>query len=331
MATDTKTQGIRATLMLVAASIGWFWGGGFLSVAFDAGPQSLPGSADAAWARFSPDARIVVGGAGEAASVWDVAENRAGSALPVAPPGDRVLCAAFSSDGTRLALGLSDGSVHIYLWKTRALLRKITTSAQSAVRQVAFAAGGAHLWTLSGAGVEAWNAESGQSALRVAAGRVLGASVSEDIVAVGANSYIQLYSGDGHEKLARISDFDGAPAVVAFSPDGLHVALALSEGEVRIWNTKGRFERALTKPDATLASLAWSSDSKYLAAGARDGRLLAWNAITGVFALEHQDEGARAGAGAVLEFEPGTHRLLYSLVTKESSELRIAGLLGGAQ
>ncbi|MCB0219284.1 MAG: hypothetical protein KDH09_06270 [Chrysiogenetes bacterium] len=329
MAANSKTQGIRATLMLVAAAIGWFWGGGFLSVAFDAGPQSLPGSADAAWARFSPDGRLVVGGAGESASVWDVEKNSAGSALPAAPPGDRILSAAFSPDGTRLALGLSDGSAHVYLWKTRALLKKFNTSG-AFVREVAFTSGGRHLWTRS-SGVEVWDLDSGKAIARPGAGLAIAASAAEDVVAVASGGEIQLYSGDGRERLARISDFDGAPAALAFSPDGLHLALALSEGEVRIWSAKGKFERALTKPDATLASLAWSSDSKYLAAGARDGRLLAWNAITGVFALEHQDEDVRPGGPAVLEFEPGTHRLLYSLVTKETSELRIAGLLGGAQ
>jgi WD40 repeat protein/serine/threonine protein kinase len=84
--------------------------------------------------------------------------------------------------------------------------------------------------------------------------------------------------------------FDSADALsTAFSPDGKRLAVAFTDGTVRLWSTETNSETAelggsvpgLTMPIKSFASVVFSPDGTRIAAGAADGSIPVWNATTG--------------------------------------------------
>jgi WD40 repeat protein len=67
------------------------------------------------------------------------------------------------------------------------------------------------------------------------------------------------------------------PEGLAFSPDGLQVAVASRDAAVRLFDAKGALLRT-TYLEEPLASLAWSPDGKYLVAGSERGLVTVLNA-----------------------------------------------------
>lgn len=335
MDANAKHRSLRTTLMLLAAVGGWFWGAATVVPPLSSGAQVLPASADAAWALFSPDGRSLLGGAGRnAAQSWDLEKNTRSETLPVSGSNSGanvIVSAAFSRDGTRLALGLAGGGVRLIDWKSRRRLRAIDARQGGAVRQVHFTADGRYLWTWGGPGdgaLQVWASGSGTSAGSVDAGRAMAASPAEPEMAVAYDRGIQIYTADGSAKLRGISDYRGEPRALAYSPDGARIALALDDGEVRIFSAKGRLEHTLNASGADLENFAWSSDSKYLAVGSDVGEIFIWNVISGVSAAEVTDPEVVPSVLHVLAFEPGSYRLLYSRVTEDESDLRLIAPLG---
>ena len=322
--------------MMAAAALGWFWGTVAAGSFTLSGPVVLGDSADAAWAAFNPLGKQIVGGASsDVAAIWDAASGAADDSLSLdsSNPDLRIRCGDFSPNGALLALGLSDGSIRIYDWKSRRLLRTLESQDEGGAREVAFSGDGAHLWSRNATSKRpiVWETGSGKLVRRAEAGNAMGVSRAELLVAVAEEKGIALYSSEGIRKSGGFGDFGGRAAALAWSPDGLRLAVALGDGEVQIRNASGKLERTFTDADAPITNLAWSSDSKYVAASSDRGEIYAWNTFQGSFAGRIHDEDTRRAALRVLAFEPGSYRILYPRVVEDASDLRLVSALGGAK
>jgi WD40 repeat protein len=70
--------------------------------------------------------------------------------------------------------------------------------------------------------------------------------------------------------------------VIAWSPDSTHLAIGLSDGTVREWNTQtGEHILKYYSGSGLVTSLAWSPNGTYIASGYDNGTIQIWNATTG--------------------------------------------------
>jgi WD40 repeat protein len=89
--------------------------------------------------------------------------------------------------------------------------------------------------------------------------------------------------GPGRE-LLTLDVQPGTAGKVAYAPDGRHLAAAVSDGKVRIWNRLTAelvAELGTDPPHPWKAGLAFSSDGAHLAAGATDGVWALWDLTSG--------------------------------------------------
>ena len=96
----------------------------------------------------------------------------------------------------------------------------------------------------------------------------------------------------------------GPIAALAFSPDGLNVASASSDGTVQIWNVSDG--RALGMLEANSNALAYAPKGRTLATGMPDFTIDLWDASRGVVLATLQGHTAEVGA---LAFSPDGHTL----------------------
>ena len=336
---------LRVLAVVVAFTAGWLAEGGYLRAGHPS-VQVLPGSLQAGVGVFSPDGRFVVGGAQRAwVNIWDTARNVGVGQLRLGRVGaeytgrllmheaPHLYSAGFSGDGSYLALGMMDGSVHLFDWKRREQIRVFVDPRKSLIGQVAFSASSDHLW-VRGATLQArtdvWELSTGEQLASIDGARALGASLSEQVVAVGLEKQIDIYSSDGRKVIGSVVDFEGTVQDLTYSPDGRHMAVCLwnpsRNEQVRVWNDKGQFERAMEIPGAFLKKLAWSSDSRYLAAGGEYGvygKVYVWDMRDGSLAAEVLLPDV--WNMSVLAFEPGTYRILHA----EGLDLRLVDVFGG--
>jgi RNA polymerase sigma factor (sigma-70 family) len=120
---------------------------------------------------------------------------------------------------------------------------------------------------------------------------VLAAALSPDqkvlAVAQSGDGGIALLDIESGKVVHQLGALSGPPGVLAFSPDGQRLAVALGKGKkgdkVRVWdiNTGKVIHDAGAGGDKTIHSLAFSPDGKVLATGGDDKIIRLWDTATG--------------------------------------------------
>jgi len=86
--------------------------------------------------------------------------------------------------------------------------------------------------------------------------------------------------------VARMKFSEKSARTLAFSPDGLHLAIGYSDNYIRIVSlSNGQLIMEMQAHDNSVFSLAYSPDGKHLLSGSRDARLKVWNVNAG-YALQ---------------------------------------------
>ncbi len=266
--------------------------------------QPLAGhSAEVLTVAFSPDGKILASGAGifdNSIILWDVAtQERIGDPLKGHTYG--VHSVAFSPDGKLLASGSEDSKVILWDVATRQLIASLERH-RATVYKVAFSPDGktlasasadstivfwdvsqsdrlgAHLNTLTGHSSTVYDLAFDPTGS-------LFASASDDKTVILWDISVRSVLGktlDGHNSIVRY---------VAYSPDGTLIASASNDPNVILWNgeTGEQMGQPLVghslkfiAPNGQEAAnqvnaVAFSPDSKIVAEGGRDGKIVLWN------------------------------------------------------
>ena len=232
-------------------------------------------------------------GADRVVRLWDVGKGRDPRTLP-AEAGAEAASAAWSADGKLLAVGLADFAVQV--WDVAAadrLLKLLPAAAppdkdRNTAPGVAWAPKGRTLAVIGPGGAQVWAPPFDKPAHTVAGpGTAVSWSGDGGRLATGeedAGARVWDLSAPGRAPLIATMPAYKLERIRAqhWSPDGKHVAL---EGERTVWllsAATGRLTHTLHGPAQEITALAWSADSRRLAAaGGWDHQVYVWDAGTG--------------------------------------------------
>jgi WD40 repeat protein len=229
---------------------------------------------------------------------------------------------AFSSDGKALASGGSSGRADrkdvptddygIAIWDP-ATGKKLTQCAGHAdvARTVIFSPDGKSLASAGldkgqGPSISLWDASTGKRSRSLGEGPIgfdpISVSFAPDgkSLAAGGRSSVRNWGVADGKLLWSIPDT--GLSVVAFSPDGKTLAIAVESGRIRLWDVASRKDR-LAPPgkDENITSLAIAPDSKTVVTGSYEGTARVWELATGKPVREFRDEGGPWGGNVIFD------------------------------
>ena len=271
-----------------------------------------------------------------------------------------VTSVAFSPDSEQLAASCGDGTVKMWDANSGQELRTFQAHTYSA-NAVRFKADGTWLATAGltesqvvgqlSPEVKLWNSGSGQEVRTISLKFVVGIeflALSPDwkrlALASDSPGFLYMWDVGTGQKLRELRDEKRQKAnsarlmTMAFSPDGVHVALGYNDGVGELWDVNtGRMVNTLKGHAGIVDAVTFSPDGKRLVSGHRDGTLKIWDYATGqevrtlkghtrsVKSLAFSKDGGRLLSGAW----DGTVRIWDArpLTPDLTNELEAVGLL----
>ncbi|MEU7159464.1 WD40 repeat domain-containing protein [Streptomyces chrestomyceticus] len=235
-----------------------------------------------------------------------------GYALPLTPldgPAAGHDALAFSPDGRYLALGGSDGAVHLQDPVTGQAVAGPLAGHQGIVRDVAFSPDG-RLLASSGDGGPVWlwdmtfRSPVGGS-LPDSQGALDSVAFSPDgrlLAAVGFGQYVYLWDTVTREMITTLDIGSPRADALAFSPDGTHLAAATSDGSLRLWSP-ATWEVTGDVAVGDCCDIAFSPDGNLLASAGADGAVRLWDHLAPVDTVRVM-MSASARAVSAVAFSP---------------------------
>ncbi|MHC4178494.1 MAG: WD40 domain-containing protein [Planctomycetota bacterium] len=225
----------------------------------------------------------------------------------------------YSSDGTRLALGGMDGTVHIWgtaEWKPLRALGQSTPLGRAHSSPVVFVG-----WSLDGRQVataaehrelKIWNVESGREVLAMHGhtAEIRSAAWSRDsryLASASDDGTVLLWdTATGHlVRTLRGHTDDVWP--VAFSPDSQRLASASWGGVIKIWDAPGEEDVPIVRGHTEgIRDVAFSPDGRWLASASEDGTVKIWNPASRQEIQSLPGDGARVVS---LSWSPNSRHL----------------------
>ncbi|MBX3576193.1 MAG: SEL1-like repeat protein [Rhizobiaceae bacterium] len=207
---------------------------------------------------FSPDGKHLLTVSWEDVSVWDALTGKLVTPIKHdAMPN----FAAFSQDGTRIAVGLSDGTARVWELSGPRLVQLARLRHEGSVWWAEFSPDGSSLATASSdQTARVWDTTNWRETLKVM-----------------------------HDEQVN---------ALAFSPDGTHLATSSVDVSTRIWDVRPSVDAARLEHEYDVYTAAFSADGDQIVSTTGDGRILLWDAHSGARTMDirHSDEALSAFA-----------------------------------
>jgi WD40 repeat protein len=253
---------------------------------------------------YSPDSERIVSGSWDTLKVWGGATSQ--DLLTLKGHSHLVMFVAYSPDGTRIVSGSWDNTLKVWDATMGQHLLTLTGHTQG-VRSVAYSPDGKRIVSASDdKTVKVWDAGTGQVQLtleghtNVEGGiRVLrdtGSAVfspdGKRIASGGDDGALKVWDAQTGQNLLTRKGHIGGVISVAYSPDGKHIVSGGGgydsngrgiPGEVKVWDAHtGQNLLTLKGHTNGVSSVAYSPDGRRVFACDVRGKVLAWNAVTGM-------------------------------------------------
>jgi WD40 repeat protein len=218
---------------------------------------------------FSPDGERLLscGIDSDEVKLWDAASGKSLPAIEGHASG--VQCAAFSTDGQRIAAGSNDGQVCVW-------------DAQSGKQLLDVDGFPCNLPPLTLAAYE--GIEPVQIEQRYAVTSIAFSPNGRQVAACSDDNSVKVWNVASGEERFTLNGHKDDVRAVSFINDGASIASCSESGAVGVWDAKcGREERSFTLAGHTkpIMCAAWSPDEKWMVSGSRDESLRICNAETG--------------------------------------------------
>ena len=205
----------------------------------------------------------------------------------------RVLCFAFSPDGTKLTTGGADRAMRTYDVATGRDASEFN-GYRKVIKAVAFDKTGNHLATAhsdkDGNNIRLWDLEKGTEPADLKAPLIQVASLSytadgKTLAAGGTsldNKSIVVWNVETSKITKTITTDDSPIQAVAISPDGSMIASGAIDSVVSLWNVaSGKLDKKLRGHKKSVYSVAFSPDGKTLATASSDRSVRLWDVASG--------------------------------------------------
>lgn len=202
------------------------------------------------------------------------------------------LSMAFSPDGKLLAMGDTNGEIH--LWQMpEAILLKTSKEYGSIVLSVAFSPDGKTLATGGSNGtICCWDVNS-WSICQILQGNtsaVLGVAFSPDgkiLASSIGDGTVRLWDWSNTKCVLTLQAHKGQAWSIAFSPDGQILASGGDDGTLKLWDVStGQCLKTVQSDSSQIRSVAFSQDGRTIACGGDDSLIRLWDISTGeVFSI----------------------------------------------
>jgi ribosomal protein L40E len=251
---------------------------------------------------FKPDGRQLVT-TGKVITVWDTATL--GEVAMLSGHSSLVTGSSYSLDGLKLATADDTGIVKI--WDTQTW-QEISTfkGVERAYNMVAFSPDSKKIVVKGGSYFIVLDAISGKQIYTGSSSkyraRLINVAYSPDgsnIMAVikGENNWnkdgVQIWNAQTGREVTDFGWGDANSIISAkYSPDGQHMLIANSKGEVEIWDTRNWASTFSFQAQRSLNYTSYSPDGRNIITGADDRTARVWQATTGreIVTLVHQDD-----------------------------------------
>lgn len=205
----------------------------------------------------------------------------------------RVLCFAFSPDGTKLTTGGADRAMRTYDVATGRDASEFN-GYRKVIKAVAFDKSGNHLATAhsdkDGNNIRLWDLEKGTEPADLKAPLIQVASLSytadgKTLVAGGTsldNKSIAIWNVETGKMTKTITTDDSPIQAIAVSPDGSMIASGAIDSVVSLWNPQtGKLDKKLRGHRKSVYSVQFSPDGKTLATASSDRTIRLWDVASG--------------------------------------------------
>ena len=253
---------------------------------------------------FSSDGKTLVAGGGTPArfgevQVWEVATAKLLRSMKLT--NDTVFGASLAPDGSRIAVGCADNTVHVFDAKTGEEAYKIGNH-ENWVLGTVFGVNSKRLVSVGrDRAAKLIDAQTGRFLENINLLRGELAAIarhpSRDVVVIGGDEripYVYLMDRPKNMKIAddttlvrKLGRQNGPIIALDWSPDGKWIAAAAAAPEVNLYDAEtGELKWALKGHLAGIYSLTFSPDSRRLAAAGFDGQVRLYDTSTGQLAKE---------------------------------------------
>lgn len=205
----------------------------------------------------------------------------------------RVLCFAFSPDGTKITTGGADRAMRTYDVATGRDASEFN-GYRKVIKAVAFDKTGNHLATAhsdkDGNNIRLWDLEKGTEPADLKAPLIQVASLSytadgKTLAAGGTsldNKSIVVWNVETSKITKTITTDDSPIQAVAISPDGSMIASGAIDSVVSLWSVaSGKLDKKLRGHKKSVYSVAFSPDGKTLATASSDRSVRLWDVSSG--------------------------------------------------